>query len=162
MLRLGLVIYLVHLKKLIMNFKILAFLLLFSFIAVSHEINIEDKNVEEIVKQRMSNMSKIKAYSTKMYPLTMSGEFEEIKELNDKLLHAAQEFKLLFAEGTQGGKASSLIWEDREKFDLFNDNFISSIENIGKSINNEDSVSLVENFNIMASNCGTCHKKFRN
>ena len=145
-----------------MNFKILVFLLLFSFIAVSHEINIEDKNVEEIVKQRMSNMSKIKAYSTKMYPLTMSGEFEEIKELNDKLLHAAQEFKLLFAEGTQGGKASSLIWEDREKFDLFNDNFISSIENIGKSINNEDSVSLVENFNIMASNCGTCHKKFRN
>jgi cytochrome c556 len=145
-----------------MNFKILAFLLLFSFIAVSHEIDIEDKNVEEIVKQRMSNMSKIKAYSTKMYPLTMSGEFEEIKELNDKLLHAAQEFKLLFAEGTQGGKASSLIWEDREKFDIFNDNFISSIENIGKSINNEDSVSLVENFNIMASNCGTCHKKFRN
>ena len=145
-----------------MNFKILGFLLLFSFIAVSHEINIEDKNVEEIVKQRMSNMSKIKAYSTKMYPLTMSGEFEEIKELNDKLLHAAQEFKLLFAEGTQGGKASSLIWEDREKFDLFNDNFISSIENIVKSINNEDSVSLVENFNIMASNCGTCHKKFRN
>ena len=145
-----------------MIFKILAFFTFFSFIAVSHEINIEDKNVEEIVKQRMSNMSKIKAYSTKMYPLTMSGEFEEIKQLNDKLLHAAQEFKLLFAEGTQGGKASSLIWEDREKFDLFNDNFISSIENIGKSINNEDSVSLVENFNIMASNCGTCHKKFRN
>ena len=145
-----------------MNFKIIAFLLLFSFIAVSHEVNIEDKNVEEIVKQRMSNMSKIKAYSTKMYPLTMSGEFEEIKELNDKLLHVAQEFKLLFGQGTQGGKASSLIWEDREKFDLFNDNFISSIENIGKSINNEDSVSLVENFNIMASNCGSCHKKFRN
>ena len=107
-------------------------------------------------------MSKIKAYSTKMYPLTMSGEFEEIKELNDKLLNVAQEFKLLFAEGTQGGKASSLIWEDREKFDLFNDNFISSIENIGKSINNEDSVSLVKIFNIMASNCGTCHRKFRN
>ena len=145
-----------------MNFKILGFLLLFSFIAVSHEINIEDKNVEEIVKQRMSNMSKIKAYSSKMYPLTMSGEFEEIKKLNDELLHAAQEFKLLFPEGTQGGKASSLIWEDREKFNLFNDNFISSIENIGKSIDNEDSVSLLESFNIMASNCGTCHKKFRN
>tara|TARA_B100000902_G_scaffold3219_1_gene4094 strand:- start:175 stop:612 length:438 start_codon:yes stop_codon:yes gene_type:complete len=145
-----------------MNFKLLGFLLLFTFIAVSHEINIEDINVEEIIKQRMSNMSKIKAYSSKMYPLTMSGEFEEIKKLNDELLHAAQEFKLLFPEGTQGGKASSLIWEDREKFNLFNDNFISSIENIGKSIDNEDSVSLVESFNIMASNCGTCHKKFRN
>ena len=145
-----------------MNFKILALSLLFSFIAVSHEVNIDDKNVEEVVKQRMSNMSKIKAYTTKMYPLTMSGEFEEIKKLNDELLHLAQEFKLLFPEGTQGGKASSLIWEDREKFDLFNDNFISSIENIGTSINDEDSVSLFENFNIMASNCGTCHKKFRN
>ncbi len=145
-----------------MNFKLLGFFLFFSFIAVSHEINIEDKNVEEIINQRMSNMSKIKAYSSKMYPLTMSGEFEEIKKLNDELLHAAKEFKLLFNEGTQGGKASSLIWEDKEKFDLFNDNFISSIENIGKSIDNEDSFSLVENFNIMASNCGTCHKKFRN
>tara|TARA_B100001173_G_scaffold293758_1_gene287099 strand:+ start:84 stop:521 length:438 start_codon:yes stop_codon:yes gene_type:complete len=145
-----------------MNFKILTLSLLFSFIAVSHEINMEDKNVEEIVKQRMSNMSKIKAYSSKMYPLTMSGEFEEIKKLNNELLHLAKEFKLLFPEGTQGGKASSLIWEDREKFDLFNDNFISSIKNIGESINNEDSISLVENFNIMASNCGTCHKKFRN
>ena len=145
-----------------MNFKILTLSLLFSFIAVSHEINMEDKNVEEIVKQRMSNMSKIKAYSSKMYPLTMSGEFEEIKKLNNELLHLAKEFKLLFPEGTQGGKASSLIWEDREKFDLFNDNFISSIENIGISISDEDSVSLLENFNIMASNCGTCHKKFRN
>ena len=145
-----------------MNFKILTLSLLFSFIAVSHELNIEDKKVEEIVKQRMSNMSKIKAYTTKMYPLTMSGEFGEIKKLNDELLRLAKEFKLLFPEGAQGGKASSLIWEDREKFDLFNDNFISSIENIGKSINDEDSVSLLENFNIMASNCGTCHKKFRN
>ena len=106
-------------------------------------------------------MSKIKAYSTKMYPLTMSGEFDEIKKVNDKLLHAAKEFKLLFPEGSQGGKASSLIWEDRETFDLYIDNFINSIESIVISIENEDSVSLLENFNIMASNCGTCHKKFK-
>ena len=77
-------------------------------------------------------------------------------------LHNAKEFKLLFPEGSQGGKASSLIWEDRETFDLYNDNFINSIENIGISIENEDSVSLMENFTIMTSNCGTCHKKFKN
>ena len=145
-----------------MNFKILLFSLFLPFLAHAHEINMEDKNVEQIVKQRMSIMSKIKAYSQKMYPLTMSGEFEEIKQINDELLHSAKEFKLLFPEGSQGGKASSLIWEDRDKFELFNDKFISSIENIGESINNEDSVSLVENFNIMSSNCGTCHKKFKN
>ena len=129
--------------------------------ASSHEINIENKSVEEIVKKRMSKMSKIKAYSTKMYPLTMSGEFDEIKEVNKELLHAAKEFKLLFPAGSQGGKASSLIWESRETFNIYNDNFIKAIENIGKSIENEDSVSLMENFNIMASNCGTCHKKFK-
>ena len=144
-----------------MNFKILLFSLFFSFFAHAHEINIEDKNVEQIVKKRMSNMSKIKAHSTKMHPLTMTGKFEEIKNLNDEMLHAAKEFKLLFPEGSQGGKAATLIWEDRETFDLFIDNFIKSIENIGESIDKEDSVSLMENFKIMGSNCGPCHKKFR-
>ena len=145
-----------------MNIKLLLLIIFIPFFAISHEINIEDKAVEEIVKQRMGNMSKIKAYSSKMYPLTMTGEFDEIKLVNEELLHAAKDFKELFPEGSQGGKASNLIWEDRETFDLYNDNFIKSIEDIALSIENEDSVSLMENFNVMASNCGTCHKKFRN
>ena len=145
-----------------MNIKLLLLIIFIPFFAISHEINIEDKNVEEIVKQRMGNMSKIKAYSSKMYPLTMTGEFDEIKLVNKELLHAAKDFKELFPEGSQGGKASNLIWEDRETFDLYNDNFIKSIEDIALSIENGDSVSLMENFNVMASNCGTCHKKFRN
>jgi len=145
-----------------MNIKLILLLILIPFFAISHEVNIEDKNVEEIVKKRMGNMSKIKAYSSKMYPLTMTGEFDEIKLVNEELLHAAKDFKELFPEGSQGGKASNLIWEDRETFDLFNDNFIKSIEDISLSIENEDSVSLMESFNVMASNCGTCHKKFRN
>ena len=145
-----------------MNIKLLLLIIFIPFLAISHEISIEDKTVEEIVKQRMGNMSKIKAYSSKMYPLTMTGEFDEIKLVNKELLHAAKDFKELFPEGSQGGKASDLIWEDRETFDLYNDNFIKSIEDIALSIENEDSVSLMENFNLMASNCGTCHKKFRN
>ena len=145
-----------------MNIKLILLLIFIPFFAISHEVNIEDKNVEEIVKKRMGNMSKIKAYSSKMYPLTMTGEFDEIKLANEELLHAAKDFKELFPEGSQGGKASDLIWEDRETFNLYNDNFIKSIEDILISIENEDSVSLMENFNIMASNCGTCHKKFRN
>ena len=145
-----------------MNIKLILLLIFIPFLAISHEINIEDKNVEEIVKQRMGNMSKIKAYSSKMYPLTMTGEFDEIKLVNKELLHAAKDFKELFPEGSQGGKASDLIWEDRETFDLYNDNFIKSIKNIALSIENKDSVNLMENFNLMASNCGTCHKKFRN
>ena len=151
-----------------MNIKLLLVLIFLPTIVFSHKVSLEDKSVEEIVNKRMANMSKIKAYSTKMYPLTMSGEFDEIKKVNDELLHAASEFKDLFPEGSQGGKASSLIWEEgetlggRETFNLYNDNFIKSIEDIAINIENEDSVSLMENFNIMASNCGTCHKKFRN
>ena len=145
-----------------MTIKLILLLIFLPTIVFSHKVSLEDKSVEEIVNKRMANMSKIKSYSTKMYPLTMSGEFDEIKDVNEELLHAAKEFKELFPEGTQGGKASNLIWEDRETFDLYNDNFIKSIEDIGISIENEDSVSLMENFNIMASNCGTCHKKFRN
>ena len=145
-----------------MPIKIILLLIFIPLVSVSHEVKMEDKTVEEIVNKRMANMSKIKSYSSKMYPLTMSGNFDEINEINKVLLHAAEEFKMLFPDGSQGGKASSLIWEDRETFDLFNDNFIESIENISISIENEDSVSLMENFNIMASNCGTCHRKFKN
>ena len=145
-----------------MNIKLLLVLIFLPTIVFSHKVSMEDKSVEEIVNKRMANMSKIKAYSQKMYPLTMSGEFDEIKKLNDELLHAVSEFKELFPEGSQGGKASSLIWEDRETFNIYINNFIASISNIDLSIENEDSISLMENFNIMSSNCGTCHKKFKN
>ena len=145
-----------------MNIKLILLLIFLPTIVFSHKVSMEDKSVEEIVNKRMANMSKIKAYSQKMYPLTMSGEFNEIKELNDELLHSVSEFKELFPEGSQGSKASSLIWEDRETFNIYIDNFISSINKIALSIDNEDSVSLMENFNIMSSNCGTCHKKFKN
>tara|TARA_B110000196_G_C20520550_1_gene375361 strand:+ start:147 stop:470 length:324 start_codon:yes stop_codon:yes gene_type:complete len=107
-------------------------------------------------------MSKIKALSTKMYPLVFSGEFDAIKEMNDELLHASQEFKLLFPEGSEGGKASELIWTNRELFNEYINNFILDISSIAESISNEDSVSLNDNFNKMTSNCGTCHKKFKN
>ena len=145
-----------------MKIKLVLLLIFLPTIVFSHKVSMENKSVEEIVNKRMANMSKIKAYSQKMYPLTMSGKFDEINELNDELLHAVSEFKELFPEGSQGGKASSLIWEDRETFNIYIDNFISSINNIALSIDNEDSVSLMENFNIMSSNCGTCHKKFKN
>ena len=55
-----------------MNIKLLLFLIFIPFFAFSKEIKIEDMSVEDIIKKRTSNMSKIKAYSTKMYPLTMS------------------------------------------------------------------------------------------
>ena len=145
-----------------MNFKILILLLFFPFFAISNELDVSKMTNEEIIKERKGAMSKIKALSTAIYPLVFAGEFNEIKDLNNKLLNNAEQFKLLFPEGSQGGKAADLIWTDRDTFNLYNDNFIKDIENIMQSIEEEDSVSLSENFNKMAANCGTCHKKFRN
>ena len=62
-----------------MEIKLILLLILIPFLALSHEVNIEDKSVEKIVKERMANMSKIKAYSSKMYPLAMASEFDELK-----------------------------------------------------------------------------------
>ena len=76
-----------------MNTKLLILLTFIPFFAYSHEVNIEDKSVEKIVKERMANMSKIKAYSSKMYPLAMASEFDEINLVNEELLHAAKDFK---------------------------------------------------------------------
>ena len=145
-----------------MNFKILILLLFLPFLAISNELDISKMTNEEIIKERKSAMSKIKALSTAIYPFVFAGEFDEIKDLSNKLLNNAEQFKLLFPEGSQGGKAADLIWTDRETFNLYNDNFIQDIENIMQSIEEEDSVSLSENFNKMVANCGTCHKKFRN
>ena len=66
------------------------------------------------------------------------------------------------ATGSIGKSVLSIVRSNREKFNIYIDNFIASINNIALSIENEDSESLVENFNIMSSNCGTCHKKFKN
>ena len=97
-----------------MNFKILILLLFFPFLAISSELDISKLTNEEIIKERKGAMSKIKALSTAIYPLVFAGEFDEIKDLNKKLLINAEQFKLLFPEGSQGGKAADLIWTDRE------------------------------------------------
>ena len=85
MLKLDIITYLRVYQKKIMNIKLFLFLIFIPFFVSSQEINIEDMSVEDIIKKRTSNMSKIKAYSTKMYPLTMSGEFDQIKEINQML-----------------------------------------------------------------------------
>ena len=68
-----------------MNFKILILLLFFPFLAISNELDISKLTNEEIIKERKGAMSKIKALSTAIYPLVFAGEFDEIKDLNNKL-----------------------------------------------------------------------------
>ena len=129
---------------------------------MSHTVTLEDKSLEEIVNNRMALMQKIKNTSSQIFRLLKANDYDGIIDLNETLLHAALEFKDHYPEGSQHKSASEEIWNDRETFNEFNDKFISDIEMISLSLELEDSEMLNDAFKVMAANCGTCHKKFRN
>ncbi len=131
-------------------------------ILMAHKVSLEDKSLEEIVNNRMALMQKVKSTSSQIFRLLKTNDYDAILELNKTLLHAATEFKDHYPEGSQHKGASEEIWNDRETFNEFNDKFISDIEMISLSVELEDNKMLNDAFKVMAANCGSCHKKFRN
>ena len=131
-------------------------------ILMAHKVSLEDKSLEEIVNNRMALMQKVKSTSSQIFRLLKTNDYEAILELNETLLHSATEFKDHYPEGSQHKGASEEIWNDRETFNEFNDKFISDIEMISLSVELEDNEMLNDAFKVMAANCGSCHKKFRN
>jgi len=158
------------LLKMVILFKTTVLILFLPTLIFAHQVTLEDKSLEEIINKRMAKMQEIKSSSSKIYKLLSSDNFEEIQKLNDKLHHAAMEFKDLFPEGSQGGGANDSIWsimddpDNIEKIDTFaeyNQKFISDIEMIFLSLEIEDQEMLNDSFKSMAANCGSCHKKFK-
>ena len=131
-------------------------------ILMGHKVTLEDKSLEEIVNKRMALMQKVKNTSSQIFRLLKTNDNNAILELNETLLHAASEFKDHYPEGSQYKGASDEIWNDRETFNEYIDKFISDIEMISLSVELEDSEMLNDAFEVMAANCGSCHKKFRN
>ena len=151
-------------------FKVLLTILFIPTTIFAHKVSLEDKSLEEIINKRMAKMQEIKSSSSKIYKLLSSGDFEEINKLNEILLHAAEEFKDLFPEGSLGGGADESIWkiiddpDNIEKIDTFkeyNNKFIEDIGMIAISAELEDLEMLNNSFKTMAANCGSCHKKFK-
>ena len=136
-------------------------LIFFSFSTFGHEVEMEDKNIEEIVKLRMKNMSSINSLSKKIYIDLNSKNFENLNTNTIELMHNTMDFKNLFPEGSMGGKARKAIWEDKKLFNQYIEMFIKDIDLMIDSIKKEDSVLLNDSFNKMTSNCGKCHKKFK-
>ena len=136
--------------------------LLSSNVIFAHKVTLEDKSLEEIVKNRMALMQKIKSTSSQISKLLQSDDYDKIIELNNTLLNSAKEFKEAFPEGTQYKTASDEIWNDRDSFNEYIDKFINDIEMIGMSIELEDNEMFNSSFKEMAANCGSCHKKIKN
>ncbi len=141
---------------------LLAIILLIPSVIFAHKVSLEDKTIEEIVKNRMALMQKIKSTSSQISKLLMSDDYNNILELNNTLLHAAKDFKDHFPEGSQYKTASDEIWNDRDTFNQYIDSFINDIEMVTLSIDLEDNEMLNDSFKAMAANCGSCHKKFKN
>ncbi len=154
----------------VIQIKLIILILLIPTLISAHKVSLEDKSLEEIINSRMAKMQEVKSSSNKIYKLISSGNFEEIKKINEVLLHAASEFKDLFPAGSEGGGASDSIWsvvddpnnvEEIDTFEEYNQRFINDIEMIAMSVELEDLDMLNESFKSMASNCGSCHKKFK-
>ena len=110
----------------------------------------------------MALMQKIKGISSQISKLLQSDDYDTIIELNNTLLKSAKEFKGAFPEDTQYKTASDEIWNNRDLFNEYIDKFINDIEMISLSAELEDNEMLNDAFTVMAANCGSCHKKFRN
>lgn len=135
--------------------------LIVSLSVLGHEINLENKTIEEIVDTRMKQMSIINNLSQKIYKQLNAKNFDILQENTLKLNHAAIDFKKLFPVNSEGGKAKKLIWEDQKLFNEYHNNFLSDISFMLIDIDEKNITSLKKNFNKMASNCSSCHKKFK-
>ena len=136
--------------------------LIIPFSLSSHEVKLDNETTEKIINTRMKKMSIINKASQKIYKQLNSPDFQLIKKDILKLKHAAIDFKDLFPINSNGGKAKNLIWENKELFDKYNDNFIKDIDFMLINIKENDIQALRISFNNMSANCGSCHKKFKN
>ena len=132
-----------------------------TFSVSGHEIKLEDKTAEEIINARMKQMNIINKLTTNIYKKLNPDNFKMLKEETIKLKHAASEFKELFPINSKSENTKELIWEDKELFEVYNNNFIEDINFMLISIDQNNFTSLKKSFDDMAAQCGICHKKFK-
>ena len=137
-------------------------ILIMAFSLSSHEIKLENKTTEEIINSRMKKMNIINKLSQKIYKQLNSEDFILLNENTLELKHAAIHFKKLFPINSEGGKAKNLIWGNKLLFDEYNNNFLNDINLMLAHIKKKNLINLKKSFNNMASNCSSCHKKFKN
>ena len=146
-----------HIKLLFKN------ILLFSFLITLAVPAYSELSVEEIIKGRKAIFSKNYNTAKRVQSLSVSGDFEEAKELMKEMSGNYKDLLNYFPENSKEGfKTESLpaIWENKDEFnDLMNKSANDMIE-LASIIEATDNVkgSLGK---LMWSNCKACHSKFR-
>lgn len=148
------------LKHITSFFKNILFLIFFIVFVVPAN---SELSVEEIIKGRKAIFSKNYNTAKRVQSLSVSGDFEEAKELMKEMSENYKDLLNYFPENSKEGfKTESLpaIWENKEEFnDLMNKSANDMIE-LASIIEATDNVkgSLGK---LMWSNCKACHSKFR-
>ena len=148
------------LKHITSFFKNILFLIFFIVFAVPAN---SELSVEEIIKGRKAIFSKNYNTAKRVQSLSVSGDFEEAKELMKEMSGNYKDLLNYFPENSKEGfKTESLpaIWENKDEFnDLMNKSANDMIE-LASIIEATDNVkgSLGK---LMWSNCKACHSKFR-
>ena len=146
-----------HITSFFKNILFLSFFIVFALPANS------ELSVEEIIKGRKAIFSKNYNTAKRVQSLSVSGDFEEAKELMKEMSENYKDLLNYFPENSKEGfKTESLpaIWENKEEFnDLMNKSANDMIE-LASIIEATDNVkgSLGK---LMWSNCKACHSKFR-
>ena len=146
-----------HIKLLFKN------ILLFSFFITLTVPAYSELSVEEIIKGRKAIFSKNYNTAKKVQSLSVSGDFEEAKELMKEMSENYKDLLNYFPENSKEGfktEASPAIWGNKDEFnDLMNKSANDMIQ-LASIIEATDNVkgSLGK---LMWSNCKACHSKFR-
>jgi cytochrome c556 len=141
-------------------FKNILFLSFFIVFAVPAN---SELSVEEIIKGRKAIFSKNYNTAKRVQSLSVSGDFEEAKELMKEMSENYKDLFNYFPENSKEGfKTESLpaIWENKDEFNVLMNKSVNDMIELASIIETTDNVkgSLGK---LMWSNCKACHSKFR-
>ena len=137
-------------------------LLVIITILISTNANSE-QSAEDIIKNRKALFSKNYKTAKKVQSLSSNGDFDEAKELMLEMSENYIALKEMFPENTKEGfktEVTSLIWEEKEKFNSLMEKSSNDMVQLISTIEDEDDIrgTLIK---LMWSNCKACHSKYR-
>ena len=137
-------------------------LLVIITIFISTNANSE-QSAEDIIKNRKALFSKNYKTAKKVQSLSSNGDFDEAKELMLEMSVNYIALKEMFPENAKEGfktEVTSLIWEEKEKFNSLMEKSSNDMVQLISTIEDEDDIRGILG-KLMWSNCKACHSKYR-
>ena len=147
-------------KHIVKNIGISLFLIISALISTHAN---SEQSAEEIIKNRKALFSKNYNTAKKVQSLSSSGDFDDAKILMLEMSENYKTLKEMFPDNTQEGfktEATSLVWEEKDKFNLLMEKSSKDMIELASIIEETDNVKGTIG-KLMWSNCKACHNKYR-